>query len=336
MSKQYIRVREAEFALRKILFPRGHTPRGKRSRVDADRQRLRAFFTDPNFLGFAVSEKRVKEKRLPDEFCLTFFVRRKLAESRLRSGTKIPKRLQLQTTESRVPTDVLELGQMHRAHGRIGPGSRIGHGAGTSETAGTLTFIARDNSSGLPLILSCSHVLAQAGNAQEGEAVESPPDPRGKPGPNVVGHLTDRFMVINPGVMNQIDAALAQPDDGVELTDTIPKIGQPSGVFDLTQLGPDDFMNLPVEKFGAETQLTKGKITGFPATLPIRFPVLGDRVAWFTNVATYDIEATEGDSGAVVVRTGTRDVVGMHIAGSGASCVFTPIQPVLDALLITL
>src|SRR5438034_341019 len=146
MSKQYIRVRETEFALRKILFPRGRTPRGKqeRSRLNADRQRLQALFADPNFLGFAVSEKRVKEKRLPDEFCLTFFVRRKLAESRLRNGTKIPKRLQLQTTESRVLTDVLELGQMHRAHSRVGPGALIGHGAGTAETVGTVTFIGRD------------------------------------------------------------------------------------------------------------------------------------------------------------------------------------------------
>jgi hypothetical protein len=70
--------------------------------------------------------------------------------------------------------------------------------------------------------------------------------------------------------------------------------------------------------------------------VPIRFAALGDRVAWFTNVVTYEIEAEEGDSGAAVVKTDSNDIVGMHIAGSGSSCVFTPIQPTLSSLQIVL
>ncbi len=338
MNQKYSRARDASMALRTILFGRGRRPRGdrERRRIQADRERLHAVLADPNFLGFAVSEKIVNRNRVPNLFCLTFFVRHKLPESRLRGGARIPKRLELQSAQMRVLTDVQELGRMHVAHGSVGPGSLIGHMAGTAETVGTVTLIVKDRKDGAPLIMGCSHVLAQAGNAQKGDPVESPPDPSGEPGPNVVGHLTERFMVIDPRVLNKIDAALAEPITGVPLSSDIPEIGSPAGVLDLDQMSPSDVMGMSVQKFGAQTQLTKGQITGLHATVKIRFPVLGDRVVLFTDLVTYEIEAEEGDSGAVVVQSEKRQIVGMHIAGGGGQCVFTPIQPVLDTLQIDL
>lgn len=338
MSKTYIALRQAELNLRRILFPRGRSHKNAQSRrnFEADRKKLAGLLSDPNSLGFAVSEKRANDKRVQGVFCLTFFVRHKRPKSRLRSGTKVPKRLRLATTGSSVLTDVVELERMHVAHASLAPGASIGHIVGAAEAVGTVTLIAKDKKTAEPLILGCSHVLAEGGNAQQGDPVESPPNPSQDPGPNVVGHLTDRFMVINPAVLNRIDAALAEPVPGIRLSDQIPQIGQITGVLDLNQLGPNEIMSLPVMKFGAETGLTSGKVTGFPATVPIRFPILGDRVIWFTDVATYDAAAAEGDSGAPVAHFETKQLVGMHIAGSSTSSVLVPMKPILETLQIQL
>jgi hypothetical protein len=330
MSRKYLRARDAALFLRDALHPRSRPPR-ERGQADfkADRQRIRDLFTDPNLLGFAVAEKNVSGKSLANQFCLTFFVRRKLQESRLPGAARIPKRLTVRTLGTTIPTDVRELRQMHVAHNGIRAGSSIGHVSGTS---GTITLITKDLSTGAPLILSCSHVLARGGYAQEGDAVESPASPNGTSLPNVIGHLTDRFMVIDPQKYNTFDAALAQPINGIDFTNDIPGVGTPSGVLDLNQLTPEEAMNLPVEKFGARTSLQSGKITGLHATLQIRFPELGDRVVWFTDLVTHDLESEQGDSGAALIASQTRQIVGMHIAGSGGSGCCTNIQPVLNML----
>jgi hypothetical protein len=232
-----------------------------------------------------------------------------------------------------VQTDIHALGGMHVAHTGITSGSSIGHVSGT---AGSVTFVGKDVTTDEQLILSCSHVLARGGAAQQGDAVESPAYSSNGNSPTTVAFLTNRFMVINPQIYNTIDAALARPIEGIVLSSMIPGIGDLAGVLDISQMTLESAINLPVVKFGAGTGLMRGRITGVHATLQIRFPELGDQIVWFTDLLTHDIPSKEGDSGAAVVDPTTRNIIGMHIAGTGQSGLCTNIQPVLDTLQIQL
>jgi hypothetical protein len=330
----YTQTRDATLLLRDALQPRSRAPKGTEgSAFSEDRRQIRSFFSDPNVLGFGVTEKVVAGKPVAGQFSLTFHVRRKLPKNRLTMQSFIPKRLRLHSRGASVQTDIQQVGSMHVAHAGLTSGSSIGHVSGA---AGTVTLIGKDSTTQEELILSCSHVLALCGAAQRGDEVESPAFASGGSSPEVVGQLTDRFMVINPSVFNTIDAALASPVDGTSLSNNIPGLGDIAGVLDLRQVPDQSAINLPVAKFGASTALKFGQITGVHFTLQIRFPEMGDQVVSFTDLLTHNIPAEEGDSGAAVVDSATLQVIGMHIAGTGQSGLCTNIQPVLDTLQIGL
>jgi hypothetical protein len=326
MNNKYVRARDAAIVARKVFLPFGKR-KVRKLETKADQERFLGFFADPSFLGFAVAEKRVAGGIIPGVFCLTFFVRKKLPLSRLTGAARIPKRLRVHTLSTSVTTDVREQNEMFVAHRGSMSGLSIGHVSGT---AGTLTFIARDLLTGTPLFLSCSHVLARGGIARPGDSIESPADPLGKTEPTVVGHLTSRFMAIDPTIYNTIDAALASPGESINWHAAIP-VHLPLKILDLRNVAPEVLKEVKVGKHGASTGFQSGTITGNHATVPIRFPELGDRVAWFTDLVLHDILSQQGDSGAAVL-INDRDVVGMHIAGNGSSGCFTHIQPVLTVL----
>lgn len=330
----YAKTRAAALALRNALHPRRRAPKGKTAvAFGEDRRKIRSLLSDPNVLGFGVTEKVVDGKSVAGEFSVTFYVRRKLRSDRLRRESIVPRRLRIHSLESAIQTDVQPLGGMHVAHAGVTSGSSIGHISGT---AGSVSFIAADASSGEKLILSCSHVLARAGLAQAGDQIESPAFSQNGNPPQVVGSLTNRFMVIDPQTFNTLDAALAEPSAGIALLNNIPGLGTLVGIQDLTQTGGQSAINLSVSKFGAATSLQSGQITGMHATLQIRFPELGDQVVWFTDLITHSIPSTEGDSGAAVVEPTAMNVVAMHIASAGPSGLCTNIQPVLDMLQVGL
>src|SRR5205823_1911710 len=143
------------------------------------------------------------------DFCVVFFVRKKLAKERLRGLVEIPNLLTLNTRGLKVLTDVQEWGRPPVAHSTVSAGVSIGDRLGN---AGTITLAVGDTSTGAPLILSCSHVLAQCGEgASEGDVVESPVDPKSPLGPNVVGHLSRFTFIDRRAADNEVDAAVAQP-----------------------------------------------------------------------------------------------------------------------------
>ncbi|MBZ5613415.1 MAG: S1 family peptidase [Acidobacteriia bacterium] len=333
-SSKYTRARDASFYLSKALCPQGRKAASEDAKTfKEDRRRIRELFSDSNLLGFGVTEKIADGASQPGEFCLTFYVRRKLPKSKVPSNLRIPKLHKIHTLGRSIRTDVQALGNMHVAHSGISAGGSVGHISGT---AGTVTFVARDTATGKPRILGCSHVLARAGAAHAGDAIESPGYSGIGVAQTTVGYLTDKFLVIDPSVYNSIDAALATPAPGIDLSNNVPGVGPIAGILDPTQLPPEQLMALSVEKFGAQTGLNAGHITGMHTTLQIRFPELGDRVVWFTDLLTHDVTSEEGDSGAALLDSTTRKVLGMHIAGSGQSGCCTNIQPILCALGIQL
>lgn len=336
MTTNYNHAREATVALNRLRRPsvRLRTSE-KKQHLERDRILARGLWGDPNILGFGVGPKIPKEEGESDT-CLVFFVRRKLAKSRLRDLMSVPKYLSFNTLGTRVMTDVQEWGGLPVSHGTVSAGASVGDLSGNS---GTMTLAVTDNATGNLMILSCSHVLARCGLGRAGDQVESPADPTSDPRLNVVGKLV-RFTEIDPHrTDNEVDAAVAKPNNGVNLSNNIPTVGTISSIRDLTQ-EDDSAVGVQVQKFGVITGNQTGLIRNIHVSTSIVYHQLsGDPSVDFVELVQYDGVSQEGDSGAPVLDTAdSPNVVGLHIAGSsgGTTSLFTHIQFVFDALKVTL
>ena len=128
--------------------------------------------------------------------------------------------------------------------------------AHVASTAGTLGLIAVHRKTGRTVILSNSHVLAQAGQAKVGDIIRQP-GPVDGGGPNDhVGALLD-FAPFRTGGGNLVDAAVAVVDEAVALAaNTVAGIGA------ITIAGDEPLLpGGKVAKLGRTTGLTHGEIT---------------------------------------------------------------------------
>jgi len=335
-SEQYTRARSGILALNRFRRPMARRRSGeKKSHFSRDRTKARTLWNDPNILGFGVGPKVAAGGR--SDFCLVFFVRKKLAKERLRNLAEIPERLLLETLDLEIQTDVQQWGRPPIAHSTRSAGCQIGDSFGHS---GTMTLAVKDASSGSPLMLSCSHVLARGGDgARKGDIVESPVAPLSPSGENVVGRLT-RFTVLDRDAPdNQVDAAVAEPAAGVEISNDFAGIGRISGIRDLTQEDAESLKDLELQKLGFVTGPLKGAMGNMHISTSVVYHELsGDPILDFSELVELNCLSREGDSGAAVVDTQTpARIVGMNIAGKAdGTCLFTHIQPVFDCLKITL
>ncbi len=121
-------------------------------------------------------------------------------------------------------------------------------------TAGTLGLIAKHRKTGRTVAVSCSHVLAQAGQAKLGDGITQPGRIDG--GGDQIAALLD-FVPLKTSGSNQIDAAVAVLDESIaNAPGRVPGVG----AFTLTNteaLAPGQ----KVKKLGRTTGLTEGEIT---------------------------------------------------------------------------
>jgi hypothetical protein len=213
-------------------------------------------------------------------------------------------------------------------------------------SAGTIACRVRD-AEGNVYALSNNHVYARMNRAEIGEAILQP----GLIDSNctvvysdqVIGYLAD-FVALAFGGRgsNIVDAAIAVSDP--EDLGTATPDG-PDGGYGSPRPDPvDAFVGQSVQKFGRTTLLTRGQVSGVEATVIVTY---GSFRARFTNqivVEADDRFIDAGDSGSLLVTysptstDGGRDPVGLLFAGSedGSLAIANPIQPVLDALDVTI
>jgi hypothetical protein len=346
-NEHYKQARIATLALNRFRRPSARK-RGseKKFHFNRDLKKARTLWHDDNILGFGVGPKVSKEssKEGKPDFCLVFFVRKKMAKKRLRHLVEIPDRLLLETLDLEIQTDVQEWGSPPVAHSTTFPGGQIGDSFGH---AGTMTMAVRDAASGSPLMLSCSHVLARGGEgANEGDLIESPVAPLAPLGTNVVGSLF-RFSVLDRNATdNDVDAAVAAPAAGIDISNTFAAAsgisgGSISGIRDLTQEDTDTLNDLPLQKLGFVTGVrpVRGKLGNMHiATSLVYHEMSGDPVLDFIELAELNCLSREGDSGAPVLDTQTPPrIVGMNIAGKAdGTSLFIHIQKIFDRMAITL
>lgn len=133
-------------------------------------------------------------------------------------------------------------------------------------------------------------------------------------------------------LLNDVDAGIARIEPGIGSSNTFLPIrtGLPSPAGTAEPKSQDR-----VFKVGRTTGLTRGKITSFPTVVgPVDY---NGKPVWFKN--SLEIEgdngssfSDRGDSGAIIMKEATGEVVGLLYAGNGTQTYACPINLVLSAL----
>lgn len=320
--------------------------------VDLHRELI---LSKPNVVGVGIGFREVRGRRT-DEICAVALVRQKIPKAGLTPEALVPSKIE------GVSTDVIQVGTLRAFADRterqrpVPGGVSVGH---YKVTAGTLGGIVRDRSSGARLALSNNHVLANSNDARPGDPILQPgPADGGRVARDMIAEL-ERFEPIefstgpgtcglaesyakfgnavgkilkskhrikvfqsDPEATNRIDAALAQPLDGVEILDEILEIGVIGGIAPAS-------LGLNVRKSGRTTGLTSGQIIVLETTVNIQY---GDRTARFEGQIVTGPMSEPGDSGSLLVVGDSLLAVGLLFAGSTQATVYNPIQEVLNGL----
>ncbi|KKM09336.1 hypothetical protein SY88_19310 [Clostridiales bacterium PH28_bin88] len=313
----------------------------------------------PNVVGVGKGRKMVRGEETED-LAVVVLVEKKMPEKELLRGQRIPKTL------GQVPTDVIEIGEVRLLNRKsfqrpAHPGVSIGH---YKVTAGTFGAVVRDRRSGMPLILSNNHVLANAtdgrdGRAKLGDPILQPGSHDGGSMEQVIGYL-ERFIplwkeyttteckaaraaerlgnralqLIRPNYRlnlekrfigeNPVDAAVARPINPEAISPEIIGIGLVKGV---TEVKP----GMAVQKSGRTTGLNSATVRTVQTTLKVSVTDNDDAI--FTDQFVTTVMSQGGDSGSLVLDN-QNNAVGLLFAGSSSSTICNRIQNVMELLQI--
>lgn len=271
-------------------------------------------------LGIGYKEKKGKETK---EACISVYVKKKVAAESLESGDLVPNAL------DDIKTDVIEVGEIEAQvfTSRIRPakpGYSIGH---FRITAGTFGCLVRDTCPPCrTYILSNNHVLANANAAIAGDRILQQGQVDGGSVANDTIARLSRFVRIlfnDPAAFNLVDAAIAQPIDLRNVIASITGLGIPKGTVEAT-------LGMAVTKSGRTTETTTGRVTGIDATIAVNYGASG--VAYFRNQVLTTAMSQGGDSGSLLLESGTRKATGLLFAGSTRVTIHNNISNVLMAL----
>jgi hypothetical protein len=217
-------------------------------------------------------------------------------------------------------------------------GCSIGH---VDTTAGTIGLIARHRKTGRTVLLSNSHVLAQAGLAKLGDAVTQPGRLDGGSAADHVAALLD-FVPMKAEGANFVDAAIAVVDSSIQFD-----IGMVPGIGAVTVADGEPILpGQKVMKVGRTSALTEGEIM---------VTELDDIAVDYADIGTVVFDdqieikglpgkpfSRDGDSGSLIINAQKR-AIGLLFAGNpfeqdGAGLSFAnPLPKVMTALdLVTL
>ena len=311
----------------------------------------------PNVVGVAIGYKTVGNT-VTDELSTLFLVEKKLPMAALADGETLPQGI------GNVPTDVVQVEHLvalkaWTSKWRPAPGGvSIGH---YKITAGTLGVIVTEKGTGIKLILSNNHVLANSNDADLMDAILQPGPYDGGTEDDKIASLyrivgidfgeevpdepcpleqtyvkignwfanllnSNRHLYtkrINAQAENYVDAALAIPDSQDLVDEKILEIGYVSGT-------EEAFLGMQVTKSGRTTGNTKGRITGLHATVTIVYG--GGRNAVFKDQIISGAMSQGGDSGSLLVEIETKKAVGLLYAGSSQVTIYNRIQKVEELL----
>ena len=285
-------------------------------------------FRSSNVVGIGASYKTTAGK-LTDTLSITFYVKKKLPRSRIKSENLLPEILPSANGRA-VFTDVKETGVFRPSNGALVQETPIESGYSVSNitgATGTVGAIVSKPGQTFRYLLSNSHVLANAGLATPGSDILYPGvTDGGNAGTDWVAML-DQSAPLTPGgaYVNQVDAALAEILNSRtgDLSFDICGAGSP-----IRFAGPE--IGMSVTKRGRTSGETTGQITDADFHFSLTYPGVG--TCGFAAQALCTRFTEDGDSGSLVVDQNTGNLVGLHFAHANGGSVFNPIRAVIDAL----
>lgn len=286
-------------------------------------KRVRAIFEDTNIVAIGIAQK-VTEKKPTGELGLCFYVEKKRAKAKLKSGRMIPPVLSV-ADRTAVFTDVQAIGKLRLEINRRAAPLQSGYSVGRLPDTGTLGAIVQKGKK--YFILSNSHVLANCGKAKLGVKIIYPGDAdREGAKAQAVGVLSD-FIAFNKteDFVNHVDAALAEIDkDFLEKLDfSIFRAKTPLAT-------TEPVRGMKIVKRGRTSGDTEGTVKDVHFSALIPYPGLG-KIGFIDQVFCTQY-SKPGDSGSIVVDKATGKIVGLHFAGSADGSIFSSISEVVKAL----
>jgi hypothetical protein len=281
----------------------------------------------PNIVGIGLGLKFI-EGRPTDEVVIVVLVVRKLPVSQVPSLSLIPERI------NGVATDVHAFGLIaaHTA-GRLPRPVPCGSDIGPRCGSGTLGCLVIANNK--LCILSNNHVLATTNDGRPGDCVfqpgggfSVPRDPADR-----IGQL-EAFVPIDfrPGADNRVDGALALTswDSAYDLVD--PAL---AGGVRMAEDPLEPALGMNVHKVGMHTDHTFGQIIAAHVdNVPVAYE--GKGMANFNRQIVIQGQGGDfsrpGDSGALILTTGTNQPVALLMAGAVGGTIANPIAAVGQAL----
>lgn len=220
-------------------------------------------------------------------------------------------------------------------------GASVAHTGVTAGTLGGFVTPRAKGSSGVVMVLSNNHVIANENDAKKGDAIVQPGPLDGGTKKNTVATLTD-WVPLRVGAKNKVDCAVATLKQGIGFDAAQLKgIGTLAGVH---PTGPELLME--VAKVGRTTGVRRGSVTAVELDGLVVGYDIGD--VEFDDQIEIEGAGTRafsdgGDSGSLIVEDGSCLAVAQLFAGSdqGGSnnrglTYATPIAAVLKALKVNL
>jgi hypothetical protein len=203
--------------------------------------------------------------------------------------------------------------------------------AHVTSTAGTLGLIAQHTKTNRAVLVSNSHVFAHSGTAKIGDGITQPGKIDGGTAP--IGALLD-FVPLKPSGSNQVDAAIALPDEAIGLQPSeIPGIGN----FTIAAAG-GLLPNLGVSKLGRTSGLTRGVVTAVEFDHVLVESEIGN-LAFDDQIEIKGVDAAfsqPGDSGSLIISDQSQAIgmlfCGNEFANGGLGVTYAnPLPKVMDA-----
>lgn len=298
--------------------------------LEVKRRHLASLLRYPGVTGVDVG-LRLKGGVVTREIALRVHVRRKWSRSRLPSTRTLPNSIE------GIPLDVIEAHYgLHSCPDETLP-RRIfrdplvgGISVGNADLAefGTLGGFVKDEQD-TNYILSCHHVLI-AGGRSEVDIVLQP-----APGQTAPPNRESKVAEVTAGILDKrMDAAVARLTTERRIRNDMMPIGAPTGIFDPI---PRDRLPLPVTKVGACTGVTRGLVDSVDLSVKVEYPQgiiqLENQIHIIADTPGGEF-SRDGDSGALVVETATRRVIGLLCAGETTGeaeyGVASPIRQILE------
>lgn len=319
-----------------------------------------ALLEQPNVVGLGIGYKWENGEQT-DTLSVITMVEKKKPVAALLIGELIPPQIK------GVQTDVQEVGllrplQSRRDKWRPAPGGvSIGH---YKITAGTFGTVVTEKGTGIHLILSNNHVLANSNDARLGDRIYQPGSADGGTSADVIGSLYN-FVPIDfgeepgsdcpfaeyylrfgnwvasiigsmhkldvkryhPQAVNYVDAALAIPNNQEDIENRIIDVGTIVGY-------EEPILGMAIAKSGRTTEFTVGNITMVHATVQVDYG--SGKIAVLEDQILSGYMSAGGDSGSLMYSYESKKAVGLLFAGSSKVTIYNPIKRVLDALHVTI